>query len=308
MEAQVTMTERKPRSARHIVLAEIAGFCFGVRRAVEITEAARREQDGRLTTLGPIIHNEQVIDRMKAQGIETAPTLDAIEGGTVVLSAHGVAPTVVEQARSQGLKIIDVTCPFVTKVHRMAQQLYQQGYQLLMVGDQGHTEVKGVVGSVESIGGKIAVISSLEQLKEITLSKKVGLVCQTTQLGENWGAIVGHVSQVANDVRAINTICNATDELQEAAVRLSRQVEVVIVVGGRKSANTCRLRQLCEDQGVPAYHVETAAEIQEEWLVGKTEIGLTAGASTPDWLIESVARHLNEGELPVDWRLHHPDE
>ncbi len=297
----------KPRT-RRIVLAEVAGFCFGVRRAVELAEAARRERFGKLTTLGPLIHNEQVITRMQAEGIETAANLEAIREGTVVLSAHGVAPAVVTQAKAQGLEIVDVTCPFVTKVHRMAAQLHAQGYQLLIVGDPGHTEVRGVMGAVEALGGVITPISDPEAVRGLTLSKKVGIVSQTTQRADAFAAIVAEVCKVAVDVRAINTICNATDELQEAAVRLAREVEVVLVIGGKKSANTRRLRQLCEEQGVPAYHIETADEIEESWLEGKEVIGLTAGASTPDWIIEAVARHLNFGQLPDDWRLHHPDE
>lgn len=293
---------------RRIVLAEVAGFCFGVKRAVEITEAARQTRAGQITTLGPIIHNEQVIAKMEADGIGTAPTLEAITEGTVVLSAHGVSPAVVQQAKAQGLAIVDVTCPFVTKVHRTAKQLYEQGYQLLLVGDQGHTEVKGVLGTVEAIGGTITVISTPEEVRELKLGKKVGLISQTTQRNDNFAAIVAEVCKVASDVRAINTICNATDELQEAAVRLARQVEVAIVVGGKKSANTRRLRQLCENEGIPAYHIETVDEIEEAWLEDKEVIGITAGASTPDWIIEDVARRLNGGALPDDWRLHHPDE
>ncbi len=296
------------RTGRRIVLARVAGFCFGVRRAVEMTQAARRERIGRLTTLGPIIHNEQVIARLQTEGVETAPTLEAIPEGTVVLSAHGVAPTVLQQARAQGLDIVDVTCPFVTKVHRMAKQLYEQGYQVLLVGDPGHTEVKGVMGAVEAIGGCVTRVSTPEDVRGLKLSKKVGIVSQTTQRAEDLAAIVAAVSRVAAEVRVYNTICGATDELQEAASQMAREVEVALVIGGKKSANTRRLRQLCEEEGVPAYHIETADEIEPAWLEGKTVIGLTAGASTPDWIIEEVARALNAGELPADWRLHHPDE
>jgi len=300
-------TAGTPRSKRRIVLAEVAGFCFGVKRAVELTETARRERSGKLTTLGPLVHNEQVIAKMQAEGIETVPSLDRIAEGTVVLSAHGVAPTVTAQAKAQGLYVVDVTCPFVTKVHRMARQLHEQGYQVLIVGDEGHTEVKGTLGVVEALGGTATVVSSPETVGELKLSKKVGVVSQTTQRAANFVAVVAEVCKVATDVRAINTICYATDELQEAAVRLAHQVQVVIVIGGKKSANTRRLRQLCEEQGVPAYHIETAAEIEEAWLEGKEVIGLTAGASTPDWIIEEVACHLNGGHLPEDWRLHHPE-
>jgi small subunit ribosomal protein S1 len=293
---------------RRIVLAEVAGFCFGVRRAVELTTTFRREHVGRLTTLGPIIHNEQVISQMRAEGVETAADLEAIEGGTVVLSAHGVAPAVVAQARAQGLQLLDVTCPFVTKVHARAKQLYEQGYQVLLVGDRGHTEVKGVVGAVEALGGRVTVVTGPEEIATLAIGKKVGVLSQTTQYAANFAAIVAEVSRIAVEVRAFNTVCNATDELQDAAIRMARQVEVALVVGGKKSANTRRLRELCAAEGIPAYHIETAEEIEPEWLEGHEVIGITGGASTPDWILEEVACCVNGGELPSDWRLHHPDE
>ena len=293
---------------RRVVLAEIAGFCFGVRRAVEMTETYRREHTGRVTTLGPIIHNEQVIARMRAEGVETAPELEAIAEGTVVLSAHGVAPTVIAQARKQGLKMLDVTCPFVTKVHLRAKLLHEQGYQVLLVGDRGHTEVKGVVGAVEALGGRVTVVTAPEEIATLAIGKKVGVISQTTQYGSNFAAIVAEVSKVAVEVRAFNTVCNATDELQDAAICMARKVEVALVVGGRKSANTRRLRELCAAEGIPAYHIETAEEIEPAWLEGCEVVGITGGASTPDWILEEVARRVNGGELPSDWRLHHPDE
>lgn len=294
--------------ARRIVVAEVAGFCFGVKRAVEMTETARRERFGKLTTLGPLVHNDQVIADMRTRAIDTATELTGIAEGTVVLSAHGVGPEVARQARSQGLEVLDVTCPFVTKVHRTAKQLLDQGYQVLLVGDSGHTEVQGVIGAIEDVGGTITVVASPEDVATLQLGKKVGIVTQTTQRNDNYARIVAEVCRQASDVRAINTICNATDELQEAAVRMAREAEVALVIGGRKSANTRRLRQLCEDQGIPAYHIETADEIEEAWLREKEVIGITAGASTPDSVIEAVARRLNGGELPLDWSLHHPDE
>jgi len=293
---------------RRVVLAEVAGFCFGVRRAVEMTEAYRREHSGRVTTLGPIIHNEQVIARMREEGVETAAELEAIQEGTVVLSAHGVAPAVVVQARKQGLRMLDVTCPFVTKVHLRAKMLHEQGYQVLLVGDRGHTEVKGVVGAVEALGGRVTVVTHPAEIAELAIGKKVGVISQTTQYASNFAAIVAEVSRIAVEVRAFNTVCNATDELQDAAIRMAKQVEVALVVGGKKSANTRRLRELCAAEGIPAYHVETADEIDPTWLEGRDVIGITGGASTPDWILEEVARRINGGELPADWRLHHPDE
>lgn len=295
----------KPPLKRRIVLADVAGFCFGVRRSVEMVTAARRERTDKITTLGPIIHNEQVTRRLQNEGVDAATQVKEITEGTVVLSAHGVSPQVRQEVQERGLEVIDVTCPFVTKVHRTARQLVEQGYQLLLVGDHGHTEVKGVLGAVE---GAVTVVSSVEEARQVELGRKVGIVSQTTQKLETFAAIVGEVAKRAGEVRAINTICGATDELQEAARKLAREVDVVIVIGGRKSANTRRLRDTCEKEGVPAYHIETKEEIQEEWLEGKEVIGVTAGASTPDWLIEEVIAHLNGGEMPANLRLKHPDE
>lgn len=291
--------------SRRVILAEVAGFCFGVRRAVDMTLAARQERFGKLTTLGRIIHNEQVIERLRGEGVDTARELNEIQEGTVVLSAHGVAPAVRQHARRAGLSIVDVACPFVTKVHRAAKQLVEQGYQLLLVGDPGHTEVNGIIGAVD---GEVTVVSAPEDVASVAMGKKVGIVSQTTQSAETFARIVAEVARRVEDVRAINTICGATDELQDAARKLAGEVDVVIVIGGRSSANTRRLRDACEREGVPAYQVETADEIREEWLEGKDVIGVTAGASTPDWLIQDVIASLNGGEAPADLVVHHPDE
>jgi (E)-4-hydroxy-3-methyl-but-2-enyl pyrophosphate reductase len=290
---------------RKIILAKAAGFCFGVQRAVDMVMEARLERFGKLTSLGPIVHNQQVAGKLRAEGVEAAADLGEIREGAVILSAHGVAPSTVAQAKEQGLAVVDVTCPFVTRVHRTAQQLVEQGYQLLLLGEADHTEVRGIVGAVE---GKVTVVSGPEDVKKLKLGRKVGIVTQTTQKAEQFGAVVAEVCKTTYDVRAFNTICNATDELQDAAIDLAREVEVVIVVGGRQSANTARLREICAEQGVPAYHVETHEEIDEAWLEGKEVIGVTAGASTPDWLIEDVVRHLNGGALPEGFAIQHPDE
>jgi 4-hydroxy-3-methylbut-2-enyl diphosphate reductase len=290
---------------RKIIVAKVAGFCFGVQRAVDRVMEARLQRFGRLTSLGPIVHNNQVINRLTANGIETSADLGEVREGTVILSAHGVAPSTLAEAKAKGLDVVDVTCPFVTRVHRTAQQLVAQGYQLLLVGDADHTEVKGILGAVD---GQATVVSCAEDVKALKLGRRVGIVTQTTQKAEDFAAVVAEVCKTTFDVRAYNTICNATDELQDAAVDLARQVDVVIVVGGRQSANTRRLRDICEAEGVRAYHVETHEEILEEWLADAETIGVTGGASTPDWLIEDVIRCLNGGTLPEGVQINHPDE
>jgi 4-hydroxy-3-methylbut-2-enyl diphosphate reductase len=288
-----------------IKLARVAGFCFGVQRAVDLVTQARREIDGKMTTLGMLVHNPQVIARMEQSGVHSAAELESVHEGTVVLSAHGVSPGTLAEARARGLNVVDVTCPFVTRVHRCAQQLVEQGFQLILIGDPGHTEVKGILGAVS---GRAILVQGPEQVRSLKLSRRVGIVSQTTQSAETFAAVVAEVSRIAFEVRAYNTICNATDELQEAAVELARQVDLMIVVGGKKSANTGRLRDLCAAQGVPAYHVETAAEIEDSWLKEVETVGVTAGASTPDWLIEEVIQRLNGGSLPEGMQIRHPDE
>lgn len=299
------VTYPPPVKTRRIVLAKAAGFCVGVRRAVEMVMKTRQSRWGKMTMLGPLIHNEQTIERLKAVGVDTAPRLTDIHEGTVVISAHGVAPSVREQAAAQGLEVVDTTCPFVTKVHRAAKQLITEGYQLLLVGDRGHTEVEGVLGAVD---GQATVVASLEELNQVELGRKVGVVAQTTQKADTFAAIVSAVAKRVQEVRAINTVCGATDTLQDAARQLAREVDVVIVIGGRKSANTRRLRETCAGEGVPAYQVETAADIREEWLEGAQTIGVTAGASTPDWLIYDIIASLNGGVVPPDLKVRHPDE
>jgi small subunit ribosomal protein S1 len=295
-------------TTRRVIVARVAGFCFGVQRAVDKVMEARRERFGRLTSLGPIVHNGQVVEKLAASGVETAADLGEVRDGAVILSAHGVAPETRAQAVSQGLQVIDVTCPFVTRVHKTAVTLVAQGYKLLVLGDKRHTEVRGIVGAVRAAGGECTVVRGPEDIKGFDLGRRVGIVTQTTQRAEDFGRLVAEVSKRAFDVRAFNTICNATDELQEAAVELARKVDVVLVVGGRKSANTAHLRAICEAEGVPAYHIETADEIQESWLAGREVVGITGGASTPDWLIEAAARRVNGGELPEGLAITHPDE
>jgi 4-hydroxy-3-methylbut-2-enyl diphosphate reductase len=249
-----------------------------------------------------------VVERLAVSGIETAADLGEVREGAVILSAHGVAPETRAQAAAQGLEVVDVTCPFVTRVHKTAVMLVEQGYQLLVLGDERHTEVRGIVGAVHAAGGECIVVRGPEDLKQVKLARRVGIVTQTTQRAEDFGRLVAEVSKRAFDVRAFNTICNATDELQDAARDLARQVDVVLVVGGRNSANTAHLRAICEAEGVTAYHIETAGEIQDAWLEGRAVVGITGGASTPDWLIEAAARRVNGGDLPEGFAINHPDE
>ncbi len=298
----------RTHTKRKIILAKAAGFCFGVRRAVEITLQERGKCTGTISTLGPIVHNAQVAEHLSRHGVGEMNSLDMVTEGTVVISAHGVAPNIPILAKAKGLQVIDATCPFVSKVHRSARTLFEQGYPILLVGDLGHTEVAGVVGAIEALGGSVRVVTCPADVEKLELGRKVGIISQTTQYSSTFADVVAAVCRRVQDVRAINTVCGATEELQSAAAEMANQVEVAIVIGGVKSANTRRLREICASTGIPAYQIEKAKDIQEEWLHGKGAIGLTAGASTPDWIIEDVARRLNYGQLPDNWVLAHPED
>jgi 4-hydroxy-3-methylbut-2-enyl diphosphate reductase len=274
----------------HVIIAEHAGFCFGVRRAIELVTKAT-DAGGPLSTLGPLIHNPQEVERLEARGVRVAKDVSEAAGGRLVMPSHGVAQDTFDRASEMCEEIIDATCPYVAKVHRTVRELAKAGFQVVVVGDPGHSEVKGILSAAGS--GAVA-INSPEEAVSRAFTGKVGVVVQTTQKAERFNHIVEIIRRTAEDVRAVNTICVATRQRQEAAHDVAPEVDVMLVIGGRNSANTNRLRELCEEAGVPTYHIETASEIRDEWLRGKRTAGITAGASTPDWLIEEVKDRLEK--------------
>lgn len=273
-----------------VTISKHAGFCYGVRRALDTVMEAAKGHSKQMFTLGPLIHNPQVVERLADTGVQSVSSLDDVPPGSVIIMpSHGVPKQVREQARESGLEIIDVTCPFVAKVHTLAERLVNQNYQVVVLGDQGHTEVRGIM----CVAGENAVaVSSIEDLDRTCLRKRVGIVAQTTQTVEKYRALVAKVSEHAYEVRAYNTICDATLERQEAALEATEFVDVMLVVGGRNSANTRRLYEICSESGTQTYHVEIADEVRHSWFEGAQRVGITAGASTPDWIIQEVAERV----------------
>lgn len=273
-----------------IILADKAGFCFGVKRAISTAfEAASK---GRVFCLGPIIHNPQEVERLRRAGVVTVDGLNGLStGDTVIIRSHGVHPAVLEEAKNKGLSVIDLTCPFVAQAQRHAYNLRQEGYQVVVVGERSHPEVKSIRGYA---GDNAIVVESQDEVLSLTLSHKIGVVAQTTQSYGNFSKIVLNLLSLARELKVFNTICNSTTERQEAARSLAAEADVMIVVGGRNSANTARLVTLCRNQGRPTYHIETADEISPEWVANAEKVGVTAGASTPDWVIEGVLKRLRE--------------
>lgn len=273
-----------------IRLAESAGFCYGVKRALDTVAEAAGSGNKPMFTLGPLIHNPQTIEKLEQAGVKSISDLRLVSPGSIiVMPTHGVPKQVIEQAHDAGLEIIDVTCPFVANVHRLAEQLVSEGYQILVLGDEGHTEVRGLMSRA---GDDAVVISNDDDLSGVTLKKHIGILAQTTQSVERYKNLVGEVAGRAYEVRAYNTICNATMERQHEALKVAREVDVMIVVGGRNSANTRRLSEICAETDVPTHHVELAEEILPDWFATCRLVGITAGASTPDWIIDEVIKRI----------------
>lgn len=266
-----------------IEVARYAGVCYGVERALGMAEKAADEARKPVNTLGPLIHNPLVVNDLESIGVGTASNVSEVEEGTLIIRAHGVVPSVIEDARTRGLDVLDATCPYVKKVHNAAERLVREGYQLIVVGESGHPEVEGIMGHA---GDDAHVVSVPGDLDAIELSRKVGVVVQTTQTPGALADVVAELSKRIMDLRVINTICSATQERQDSAAELARRVDAMIVVGGKNSGNTRRLAEICTAACPKTHHIEDASEIEAAWFDGASHIGVTAGASTPASHIE----------------------
>lgn len=268
-----------------IRVAEHAGACYGVNRALELARGCALEHAEPVHTLGPLIHNPIVVEELAEQGVGLAQSLDDIDRGSVIIRSHGVVPQVIEDAQARGLSVVDATCPYVKKVHKAASNLVHEGYDLIIVGESGHPEVEGIVGHAE---GKAHVVASPQDLDGLTLGKRVGVVVQTTQTAANLSAVVAALAPLVSELRVVNTICAATSERQRAAASLASEADIMIVVGGKNSGNTRRLSQICHAACPKTHHIEDVAELDRSWFDGARLIGITAGASTPQAHIERV--------------------
>lgn len=277
-----------------VVRARVLGFCFGVRRAIEAVERATRS--GPLETLGPVVHNRQVVDALAAKGARAAASLQELSGGRLALPSHGVAPETLARLQGQ-VEVIDATCPFVRRAQQAARRLAAGGFAVVVFGDLAHPEVHGLLGWAG--GSACATLDWCEAARYAEGRRRVGVIAQTTQ---NIGAFRGFIQRLVDarldgllELRVINTVCDATSERQQAALELAGKVDAVVVVGGRHSSNTRRLAEICAGAtGVPTHLVESAQELEAGWFAGVRRVGLTAGASTPEEVIAEVERRLKE--------------
>lgn len=276
-----------------IILASNAGFCFGVRAAINKGEKLIEEGKGPIATLGPLIHNPQEVARLESLGIKSYDDIDSVQEKNVLIRTHGVAPSIYQEIEKHGHSYYDCTCPKVKRVQQLAREHAEAGYQVLVLGDCKHPEVMAIVGWTNDTA---IVFISLDELKGLSLEgKKVCLVSQTTEKLERFEKAVEYLESLSLEELVVqNTICTATRDRQSDASELAAKVDLMVVIGGYNSANTCKLVSICQDIGVATKHVETAAELQDEWFEGVNKIGLTAGASTPDWIIREVIDKMEE--------------
>jgi 4-hydroxy-3-methylbut-2-enyl diphosphate reductase len=268
------------------------GFCMGVRRAIDSITAVAGERGG-VETLGALVHNQQVLKKLSSIGVNIVNESSKIKGDTVVISAHGVSPQVMQDIKEHGIHVIDTTCPFVKRAQVAARKLAQAGFYTLVFGDVAHPEVKGILGWTQGQG--MATLEARDLKKLDTLPQRLGILSQTTQIPSAFGAFVKDVIDMAllkdAEIRIIDTLCHDIRRRQSDTLKMAKSSDLVLVIGGRNSANTRHLFDLCSTVAETRL-IETAAEIDPGWLTGKEHIGVTAGASTDDETIDEVMAQL----------------
>jgi 4-hydroxy-3-methylbut-2-en-1-yl diphosphate reductase len=272
-----------------IILAESAGFCFGVKRATSMAfEAA--EHYHQICSLGPIIHSPQLVKKLEEKGVQVIEKVEDIPEGAVIIRSHGVTAEELDGILAREMKIVDATCPFVKKAQDHAALLSREGYVVILVGEAEHPEVQGIVSYARD--GEVYVVADRRQAEELPRKSRIGVVAQTTQSFENLRQVAEVCLEKSKELRVFNTICSATTVRQNEARNIARQVDMMLVIGGFNSANTNRLAQICQEIQPRTHHVETAEQIDAAWFAGVSTVGITAGASTPRWLIDEVTQRV----------------
>lgn len=279
-----------------IELSNTSGFCFGVRRGIKLAEGAATKGSRNVFCLGPIIHNPQVLSKLAAHGVQFVQEVPQASEGTVIIRCHGTTPPTLQEAKARGLGVIDATCPYVMRSQTVARSLKENGYAIVMVGEKDHPEMRSVKSFAEN---DAVIVETPEEAQGLPMSnKRVGILAQTTQSFDNFRAIVNVFLSRPDllEVRAFNTICDDQHDRQRDAKTLAKSCDVVIVIGGRQSANSKRLYDQCREICPDSHFIETAAELLPAWLFQKRNIGIVSGASTPDWLIDEVVQRLQSIE------------
>jgi 4-hydroxy-3-methylbut-2-enyl diphosphate reductase len=275
----------------NIIVAKHAGFCFGVERAISLVEKAL-DRNNNVFTLGPIIHNPIVVAKLESRGVRVIDDINKLTMGDVlIIRSHGIPKNLYEELERKKIKIIDATCPFVKKAYNAAESLSKEGYSVVILGDRLHPEVEGIISYIE---GKYTVISSIDEVDKLSNEKRIGYLAQTTQDRDLFMKIKNILSQKCDDLKVLDTICNATYLRQRDAREVAEKVDLMLIVGGQNSGNTRRLYQICSEICSKSYFIESATDLTNIDFSGVAQVGISAGASTPDYLIKNILDYLNE--------------
>jgi 4-hydroxy-3-methylbut-2-enyl diphosphate reductase len=284
---------------KRILIARSAGFCFGVKRAISIADETAGKAAGGdvgpenlpIHSLGPLIHNPQAVEELEKKGVHVVESVTDIPCGKVIVRSHGISRRDAEALAGKKVQIIDATCPFVKKAQEYARSLSREGYAVTVVGDANHPEVKSIISYIQA---GVPILTSLSDIREAAGIRKMGIVAQTTQSFENLMEFVSVALKKVPEVRVYNTICHATVLRQKESTAVARNADVMIVLGGYNSANTRRLAEICREFNPRVHHIETASELSPESLSGVSCVGVTAGASTPEWIIEELVDRIRK--------------
>ncbi len=260
-------------------------------------------QERDVYSLGPIIHNKDVVERLAKAGLKTVDSVEEIESGTVLIRSHGAAPEQIARIKEKKLNIIDATCVLVKRVQQIAKQLNDSGYKVVIIGNENHPEIQAVMGC----GRDVVVVADESDLDKLPKNGKLGIVCQTTQSPEHFGKMLGAIARVGfSELKVINTLCKEAVKRQESAVELCKQVDVMFVLGGLQSANTCKLAELCKKHNMQTFHLQNWNELDKSIISGKNVAGVTAGASTPERIIAEFVGNLaafdDNGDVRVNMK------
>jgi 4-hydroxy-3-methylbut-2-enyl diphosphate reductase len=275
-----------------VIVAEKCGFCHGVKNAIRMAEEILAQED-EVYSLGPIIHNKDVVEQLAQTGLKTVSKVEDIQSGTVLIRSHGAAPQQLTNLKEKGINIVDATCVLVKRLQHIAEQFEQDGYKVVVIGDENHPEVQAVVGCAK----EAVVIADESDLHKLPANGRLGIVCQTTESPDHFGRMLGAIGGgTFKELKVINTLCEEAIKRQQSAVQLCKQVDIMFVLGGLESANTRRLADLCKNENSQTYHLQNWKGLDKQVLFSKEIAGVTAGASTPEWIIAEFVKNLEAFE------------
>lgn len=275
-----------------VIVAEKCGFCHGVKNAIRMAEKILAQED-EVYSLGPIIHNKDVVEQLAQTGLKTVSKVEDIQSGTVLIRSHGAAPQQLARLKEKGINIVDATCVLVKRLQHIAGEFERDGYKVVIIGDENHPEVQAVVGCVK----EAVVIADESDLHKLPANGRLGIVCQTTESTDHFGRILGAIGRgTFKELKVINTLCEEAIKRQQSAVQLCKRVDIMFVLGGLESANTGRLADLCKNENSQTFHLQNWNGLDKQTLFGKKIAGVTAGASTPEWIIAEFVENLEAFE------------